>query len=97
VFPFDASSPVQNASGTNAAAQQDKDKKARMFDHHDFTGGQSCGKHHVIQTKPESEDDHIGQDLYAELKAHKKDNHHGHHHHGHKVEAAVPHHHVHAT
>jgi hypothetical protein len=88
----------QNSGGTAAASQQDKDKKSRMFDHHDFTGGQTCGKHHVVKTKPESEDDHIGEDLLAELKAHKKEHHHGHHHNHHEEpHAHVPNHPLHAT
>ncbi|KAG7357158.1 hypothetical protein IV203_001846 [Nitzschia inconspicua] len=81
----------KNAARSTAAVQQDKDKKARMFDHHDFTGGQTCGKHHVVQTKPESEYDHIGEDLFADLKAHKKNDHHHHNLHG------APKHHVPAT
>jgi hypothetical protein len=49
-----------------------------MFDHHDFTGGQTCGKHHEIKTKPESEYDHLGQELLHDVIEHKK--HHPHYH-----------------
>jgi hypothetical protein len=49
-----------------------------MFDRHLLTAGQHCGKTHVVRSKPESEDDHIGDDLLADVIAHK--HHHLHHH-----------------
>mmetsp|Transcript_16254 Transcript_16254/g.39895 ORF Transcript_16254/g.39895 Transcript_16254/m.39895 type:complete len:282 (+) Transcript_16254:336-1181(+) len=68
-----------------------KDHRGRMFDHHELTGGKKVGKHHIAKTKPESEYDHLGDQLAAEVRAHKKDHHHPHHHHGHHIpEKLVP-------
>ena len=63
-----------NGEGTKGK-DQEKDKRARMFDQHLLTAGQHCGKTHLIKTKPESEDDHVGQDLLADVLAHKHQSH----------------------
>lgn len=86
--------------GANGSKEQEKDKRARMFDQHMLTGGEHCGKVHVVKTKPESEDDHIGEDLLADVIAHKhhhpRHHHHIHHHHG-ETKKPVVHQHVQAA
>ena len=77
VLPFLISQHAHGGGTGAKCKEQEKDKRARMFDQHLLTAGQHCGKIHITKTKPESAYDHIGQDLFADVLAHKHRHHSG--------------------